>query len=119
MVRHQEAWVWLTGLPHGLLAVHAYLADKGGVGEGGPDVSVLVELVILGQLWGRQREGEAVGWGAHIGVWSVCVCVWGATSLLPRPHLRRWGSRTCRCFSCGQGPRRAKRQSPGQGDAGA
>lgn len=38
------------------LPPQAHLADEGGVGEGGPDVGVLVELVILGQLWGRQTE---------------------------------------------------------------
>lgn len=38
----------------------AHLADQGGVGEGRPDVSVLVELMVLGQLWGRQAGHEEV-----------------------------------------------------------
>lgn len=49
MVRYEEGWVQLACLPT-LPAFHAYLADKGGIGEGGSDVSVLVELVILGQF---------------------------------------------------------------------
>lgn len=32
---------------------HAHLADEGGVGERGPDIGILVEFMILGQLWGR------------------------------------------------------------------
>lgn len=34
----------------------AHLADEGGIGEGWPDVGVLVELMILGQLWGDRRR---------------------------------------------------------------
>lgn len=44
--------------PQPYFCSHTHLADEGGVGEGGPDVGVLVELMILGQLWGRQAEGE-------------------------------------------------------------
>lgn len=43
--------------PPPLATFPAHLADEGGVGEGGPDVCVLVELVILGQLWGETGRG--------------------------------------------------------------
>lgn len=46
----------LCAIPYPPPTCPAHLADEGGVGEGGPDVGVLVELMILGQLWGdRQR----------------------------------------------------------------
>lgn len=57
----------LTSWPPHSTHPHAYLADEGGVGEGRPDISILVELMILGQLWGRQAEGEAAGLGTHLG----------------------------------------------------
>lgn len=53
--------------PPPLSTFRAHLADEGGVGEGGPDVGVLVELVILGQLWGQEAEGEVPGWGSSWG----------------------------------------------------
>ena len=54
--------------PHTLcVPSHAHLADEGGVGEGGPDVGVLVELVILRQLWGRQAEAEVARRGVQLG----------------------------------------------------
>lgn len=54
--------------PPGLrLPSHTHLADEGGVSEGGPDVGVLVELVILGQLWGRQAEAEVARRGVQLG----------------------------------------------------
>lgn len=49
------------------LPSHAHLADEGGVGEGRPDVGVLVELMILGQLWGRQAEAEVARSGVQLG----------------------------------------------------
>lgn len=46
---------------------HAHLADEGGVGEGGPDVRILVELMILGQFWRRQAADEVAICGAQLG----------------------------------------------------
>ena len=82
---------------------HAHLADEGGIGEGGPDIRVLVELVVLGQLWGRQAEGNVATGEAQLG--EKCPSY--------SPYLRRWGSRTCHCSSAGRGPRHEGRQNPG------
>lgn len=90
-------------LPPALATLHAHLADEGGIGEGRPDIRVLVELVILGQLWGRQAEGNVATGEAQLG--GECPSY--------SPYLRRWGSRTCRYSAAGRGPRYAGRQNPG------
>lgn len=46
---------------------HAHLADEGGVGEGGPDVRILVEFMILGQFWRRQGADEVAICRAQLG----------------------------------------------------
>lgn len=56
-----------AGAGEAVCPLPAHLADEGGIGEGWPDVGVLVELVILGQLWGRQAEDEAAAGGPSLG----------------------------------------------------
>lgn len=91
--------------PPPLATFPAHLADEGGVGEGGPDVCVLVELMILGQLWGRQAEDEVAIWGGP--AWR--------RMLLPQPLPEEMGEQNLSLLLRRAGPPLCREAEPRPG----